>query len=585
MPPTKPPVTPPEPSDIYEKLRKVRESKTLSLKPIPLLRETITGFDGTPQPFGLRYYQCQGVYHLLVLRRMVLGDDMGLGKTVETIAALCYQWQGEPDNKVIVVCPKSALQQWAGEIERFTNGVKPLVASGSVKRRQKAYDAFFGAPPGEKTVLLLNYHCLKGDWKAGSKVIKVGGKATVSPGLLDGLTAKVAKTGKLVVVYDEATAFKNSGTQTWQVCKFLSDRAWRCYGLTGTLLKNNLMEGFSIYKAIKPDLFGTKTKFIEDYCVTQRQPIPGGRFTEVIVGYKNLAGFRSTIDPFFLGRKKHEVSSELPVLTTREVVCELSAAEEIKYAEALEGVLALGEARDNEVKDYEETKALTSLIYTQQVADSLALLGFEDGATVPEMTLGAELLEHKVEMSAKERALVDLLTEDLEGEKTIVYTRFASHVKRLQALLAKAKIKSVCVTGAENDKKREEAKKIFQDLKSDVSVIFITDAGSDAINLQAASSLVFFNAPWSWGNYLQILGRMIRIGSPHRGVYAVHLVAERPRDGAKARKTIDHHVLQLLRAKRNMIDKVLGEGAVGALSFDRGGDMKALVEAMKGRGA
>jgi hypothetical protein len=78
------------------------------------------------------------------------------------------------------------------------------------------------------------------------------------------------------------------------------------------------------------------------------------------------------------------------------------------------------------------------------------------------------------------------------------------------------------------------------------------------------------NAPWSWGRYLQLLGRPIRIGSPHQHVVAVHLIAERPGKKEKTRKTIDRYTLEILAKKKSVIEKVLGETAVGALDFEAG---------------
>jgi SNF2 family DNA or RNA helicase len=293
------------------------------------------------------------------------------------------------------------------------------------------------------------------------------------------------------------------------------------------------------------------------FCVTELQRVKGGAKVPIVVGYRNLAQFRQMIDPFFYGRPKHLVSDELPALTTREVLCELSPAEDRKYAEALNGVLQVG---GGDLKDYRETKELTSLIYCQEVVDSLALIGFEDGEELDEKFDGK---------SAKEQALIDLLTEEFEGEKVIIYTRFEKLVGRLQKLLTAERIKSVRITGKEKDTERKKAQDAFQDLQSDVRVVFITDAGSEAINLQAAIGMVFFDSPWSWGHYVQLIGRMIRIGSPHQKVLAVHLVAERPnKDGAK-RETIDHKVIKKLRKKKGLIDQVIGEAAVGALKFDR----------------
>lgn len=583
----------PELQKTYDTLKKVRESKTVALKPTPLLRTEIVGLDGDLQPFKLRYYQVQGTYHLLAMKRMILGDDTGTGKTIQTIAALCYLWDADPKLKPIIIAPKSAIGQWANEIRRFTHGVRPIIAGEGKKLkgsdespvdiRTRTYKEWAESP--DKTALIINYSLLVRDWHHGGfQPPREGGKLSkqpVKPGLLDELTAALGT--RIVVVADEATAFKNNNTKTWEVIRYLSDRSGRVYGLTATLLKNNLMEGFSIYKAIRPDVFGTKTSFQDAFCHVKMERMKG-RLIPMILGYKNLDLFREKIDPFFIGRKKHMVSDELPVVVNREVACQLSSVEDAKYEEALSGVLELG---DGDVRDFEEHKALVSLIYCQQIVDSLAMLKFKEGDEI-QSGMAFEPTTHKVgALFSKEQALVDLLTDgELEDAKVIVYTRFESIVSRLQEILKKSGIKSVRVTGAENTaKKRTDAQAAFQDLKSDVRVIFITSAGSEAINLQAAAATIFFDLPWSWGEYVQILGRMVRIGSPHKGVLAYHLLATRPGDPSK---TIDHHVMALLRKKKKLIDKVLGEAAVGALDFsdDEGGSSIAdLLRMMKSKKA
>lgn len=564
------PVVPPDPIEavrpVYEKLLEVRASKTVSLKPNPLLRTEIRGLNGQPEPFRLRYYQSQGVYHLLMMPRMVLGDGTGLGKTVEAIAALCYLWATkEPNNKVLIIAPKSAIPQWADEIRRFTTDVEPITSTGDLASRKRAYVRFF--EPGGRKVLLMNYQVLCRDWVQGMvRPLLPNGrpdpKQPVVPGMLDRLTALAAS--DLVVVFDEATAFKNMRTKTWEVCRFLADRSKRAYGLTATLLKNNLMEGFSIFKCIRPEVFTTKTSFLDTFCVVKMQATSRGMKIPIVVGYRNLDLFRSRIDPFFLGRPKHAVSDELPTLTTKELRFTLTPLEESKYREALKGLLELG---DGELKDYEEHKAFVSLTYCQQTVNSLALLRFQEGD------------EGFDGVGSKEQELVDLVNEELDGEKIIVYTRFESHVARLQALLAKVKIKSARITGKEKDADRRRAQQAFQDLDNPVRVMFITDAGSEAINLQAASAMIFYDAPWSWGNYVQIIGRMIRIGSPHKGVLVYHLVSERPGDKPD---TIDGYVLKMLRRKKNLIDRVIGEAAVGALEFDER-VTKSLLRQMQGK--
>jgi|SRR5688572_3783045 len=584
----------------YELLKKVRESKTVQLKASRFMRATFEGIDGTEQPFSLRYYQVQGAYHLLALKRMVLGDDAGTGKTIQAISAFAHMLERNPRTKVVIVTPKSTVRQWAREIRRFSTGIRPIVVETAsskdgvspLDQRRARYREWLQAPTGpddERVVLILNYALLIRDWNAeGYQPVDAKGKPDpkkpVVPGVLDQVILDASKGDQLVTFFDEAQAFANARTKTWEISKFLSERSERAYGLTATLLKNNLIEGFGIYKVIKPTLFRNKTRFISEFCLTQMQKVPGSqRKIPIVVGYKNLDAFRQRIDPFFLGRKKQDVSTELPVLISKDVACELTLAEDAKYAQALTGVLELG---DGTVKDYEEHKTLVALNYCQQIVNSLSMIRYDEGSEVATGDLDLDTLDYKSikvgTLGTKEHALVDLVSDggELEGEKVIVFTRFASLVPRLQKILEAKRIQSVAITGKQNERKRNAAQEAFQDSKSGVRVVFITTAGGVGINLQMARAMVFYELPWTWGDYIQILGRMIRIGSPHKGVVTYHLMAERP--STRSGKTIDHHVYALLRKKKELIDQVLGEAAVGALEFAKGeSNVRELLRALQ----
>jgi SWI/SNF-related matrix-associated actin-dependent regulator 1 of chromatin subfamily A len=157
-------------------------------------------------------------------------------------------------------------------------------------------------------------------------------------------------------------------------------------------------------------------------------------------------------------------------------------------------------------------------------------------------------------------ALIDLLTNgDLAGEKVIIFSRFKKMINLLMPALRKAKLHPVRVTGDESGPQRQAAQDAFQDPDGETKVICITMAGGDAINLQAAKAIVFFDTPWSAGDYIQIIGRMIRIGSLHSNVLALHLVARSKKEG----KTIDHRVMDVIGSKMKLIEAVLGERLKG----------------------
>lgn len=497
----------------HERLKKIREKTDLSLKPTPLLKQTFTDFDGTEKPFRHRYYQVQGIVHLVTMNRFLLGDDTGLGKTIESISALCYVWAKEPDAKVIILTNKSVVGQWALEFEKFcTPGrIRVLTAVGTPPKRQKIYKEYEHATG--PTVLIMGYATARRDVKY------------------------IQSWKDFVLVADEATAFKNPSTQTYQVVRHLASQSSRFWALTATLIKNNLIEGYGIYSLVVPGLFpSTKNKFMNEYCMTRLQSIPGSRRQiPVIIGYRNdqIAKFREKIDPYFLARAKFDVAKELPVLQIREQKCGMTRDQDRVYREALAGLF------EKHTGEEVETTKLTSLIYCQQIVDHPELVEVEGD-------------------SAKMQELFDLLTEgDLAGEKVIVFSRFRKMIDKLEEVAAskKYKLNTVRITGAETDENvRKEAMQKFQDPNSDVQVCWITMAAAEGINLQAAKAIIFYDSPWSAGDYLQILGRMIRIGSKHDRCYAIHMVA---------RGTIDVRVMGVLRKKMKLIEQVMGKRLKG----------------------
>lgn len=67
---------------VTEKLKAIRERTDLKLKPTPHLKQTFTDLSGQEKELLIRYYQVQGILHLIFMKRFLLGDDTGLGKCV-----------------------------------------------------------------------------------------------------------------------------------------------------------------------------------------------------------------------------------------------------------------------------------------------------------------------------------------------------------------------------------------------------------------------------------------------------------------------------------------------------------------------
>lgn len=576
--------------DTVARLRKVRDSENIRMRPCKYLRSEITLDNGSKVPLTLRAYQCQMVFNLLVMKRFVVGDDTGLGKTLEATAALAYTWEQEPDLVAVVVTTKSALRQWAGEIRRFcTEEVRVTLHDGDVADRQAQLEAFFEDAP------------LKGETAAQPPRLRVLVTA-YERFRLDRVDLSRHLMGrKYVLILDEATAFKSTSSQRHLTVRAFADGADRVWALTATLLKNRLEEGYAIYKVVYPHLFSSKAAFMRDFCITRQQTIPGRSQTvQVVVGHSKaqVERFRELIWPYYLGRPKHAVAKDLPVLTRNERGVAMERRQWILYQQALDGALQIPAKHVKELKAVAEAEAqaglpegaaaeayqdaaaskLARLIYCQEVANSPGLLGADENIDYTTWPPGA-----------KETLLLNLLDEEEggplgPGEKVIVFTRFRAQVDRLVQLLeqtghwelgvepasgskmwqvraqdpkaAPRKRRWVRVTGSEDTFKREAARAAFvaPSEEGGADLIFLTMAGSESLNLQQARFFLFFDLPWSAGDYLQLIGRMIRIGSPHQRVMALHLLATGP-DG---QKTIDHYVSEVLVKKMDLIERVLG---------------------------
>jgi len=376
---------------------------------------------------------------------------------------------------------------------------------------------------------------------------------------------------RFMLVMDEMHKLKNHRSQFHQKVQTLSLACHRIYGMTATPVKNRLMEFWSLFRIIKPELFPKITRFQNEFCITKLQSIGGGRMVPVVVGYKNLDEFVRRTELYYLSRKKHEVAPELPQLISREVECELYDLQEELYDMAESGLM-----QDMDDPDSSGGQMLASLTMVQQSVNSPCLLANEDD----------EPFEGP---SSKIDALLEILLNEAEGQKVIVFSRFEKMISLIGKTLEETKwedesgkkrtgIRYVRITGKENDPKlREASKNRFQDTKSGINVILITTAGAESLNLQSAEHFVFIDLPWSWGDYIQLIGRMIRIGSSHTTVVAHHFLA-RKKNG---KKTIDHNVYKALRDKKKLADKVAGDALKGGLEFDSDDVVKNVMSMMR----
>jgi len=373
---------------------------------------------------------------------------------------------------------------------------------------------------------------------------------------------------KLMLIMDEAHVVKNPQGKLHEAMHKTQAHCERVVAMTATPVKNRLMEFFALFRVVCPFLFPKVTHFQRDYCIMKMQKIGRGRQVPIVVGHSKdqIERFVAAIEPYYLSRRKYDVAKELPELVTREVTCVLSQEQVDLYEMAeLEAEQAEAEADPDEPNTF----AMKCMTLIQQASNAPQLISNEDG--VP----------YEGE-SSKLEAIVELL-QGAPDSKFVVFSRFKQMIDLVDHRLKKEKIGFVRVTGDEKAKERIENVKLYQSSSSGVNVVLMTTAGTESLNLQATDYIVCIDSPWSWGDYVQLTGRGIRIGSKNLTVMMIHLIAVLP----GGRETIDHHVVKTLRAKRKLADAVSGEALKGGLEFaeeDMVREVMGLVRAARASG-
>ena len=272
----------------------------------------------------------------------------------------------------------------------------------------------------------------------------------------------------------------------------------------------------------------------------------------------NVPRFKAGMRPFFLGRSQRQVKEKLPRLTTIIHPIDLDdeqtklLLEDIPSGKYQLPPTVLKVAGEIVTKERDPKNEMTQLSIYQLVANHPALL---DPGNLKEF--------HSSSLSPKEEALLDMLDGDLRGEKTVVFSKSRTWIDRLEYLTKEGKFterKFLRITGAENEKQRNTAKQLFQEPGGEHDLIVINSAATEGVNLQQAGHLIALDWPWSWGELLQLVGRILRMASPHSAC-TLH--------GFVARGSVDEYAVETLQCKKGVFEKILGESHSAGLLDDR----------------
>lgn len=435
----------------------------------------------TPYPV-----QEDAIYDMLNRKKLLLALPTGAGKTFCSLYSFGLIKEQCPEYKAWICSTASSSVQWYHDIKKITQGfsVESLVGE-SPKFRQKFFEN-----PNKPDIVLTNYDLLRSE---------------------DTQIAKMLSEGSWVSIRDESHACKSRGTSRIDSMTLI-DRAMRApyrWLLSATPVLNGYEELFTQIRMLDSRVFPSWKGFLDDFCKTFKMKVPGQRWKiERIVGYKNIEALIAKINPWMFYKAKAALQLPFPIESTTRITVPQTPEFASVYKAVKHGAYEL----IGDTREWKDSKAVRA-VHSQLCANDPSYFGVTT-----------------VDSPKLKPFLSTLMTKAQEGQQILVYSTYRSTVDKL-ASMVEGKLFYRKITGEISFSERRQVLEDFWAKK--VQVIFMNGAGSQSLNLQCASTILFYDLPWSYGEYTQTVGRLGRLGSPHKNFEVVIFGVEKTMDDRK----------------------------------------------------
>ena len=452
---------------------------------------------------------------------IINGSEMGVGKTLEALMSSEILIEEGKINKTIIVCPASIKLTWFSEINNwFPNRVKDtFVISGNKNKRISILEK--AKMHAGITYIVINYDL-------------VGTSAEMGQTLDDNKDSNLIAIlnivdKKTLLICDEIHKLKNlSANRTsgvWRIRK----KVKHIIGLSGTPMKNNPFDLYSISKLMDEGIFGSKRNFEErfiDYDITGRMKL------------KNEDHLRNCFSHFFIRRRKEEVMPWLPPKTHVNHYIELTTAQKIMYKDARDKFIIFLLSGDI----VSINNIMTQILRFKQITASTHLLDPESPTNSGKLNYLEELLE-------------DIIAES--NEKVVVFSYFRGMIEEVMSRFAK--FNPVMIMGAMSESKKEDSKYKFNE-DDNCKLLAMTSSGTEGLNLQKkCSTMIFLDKMWVPGDNDQGEYRLHRRGQT-KPVTIIDMMAT-----IDGENTVDYKIEQVLLRKRKWFNALINDANGGLL--------------------
>ena len=435
----------------------------------------------------LRDYQKYGYKWLKYLTDNNLGaclaDDMGLGKTLQAIALLSNLHK-EKKKKSMVIMPKSLIYNWENEIKKFAPKLKVGVYYG-INRDFSSLK--------KVDVILTTYGTIRND--------------------IENLLEHKFD----LLILDESQNIKNINSQTTKAVLLLN--AKKRVALSGTPIENNLLELYSLFRFLNPEMFGSVQRFTNNYIV------PIQKYSDT----STIEELKKKIYPFLLRRVKKEVLEDLPDKIEKLVYVDMNDEHRRFYEERRKYYYSLLEKNTSSQGNFDKFFVLQAINELRHIVSS------------PE-------LETKKIISSKKEVLIENVIEAIENNhKVLVFVNYLSSIESICDSLKENKIKYLKMTGQTKDRQTLVDK--FQNDSRYKVFVMTLKTGGVGLNLVSADTIFIYDPWWNTTVENQAIDRAYRLGQD-KTVFAYKMIM---------RNTIEEKILKLQEIKNKLLDDLISE--------------------------
>ena len=435
----------------------------------------------------LRDYQKYGYKWLKYLTDNNLGaclaDDMGLGKTLQAIALLSKVHE-EKKKKSMVIMPKSLIYNWENEIKRFSPKLKVGIYYG-INRDFLSLK--------KVDIILTTYGTIRNDIES------------------------LLKQKFDLLILDESQNIKNINSQTTKAVLLLNSK--KRVALSGTPIENNLLELYSLFRFLNPEMFGSVQEFTNDYIV------PIQKYSDT----STIEELRKKIYPFLLRRVKKEVLADLPDKIEKLVYVDMNDEHRRFYEERRKYYYSLLEKNTSSQGNFDKFFVLQAINELRHIVSS------------PE-------LESKKIISSKKEVLIENVIEAIENNhKVLVFVNYLSSIESICDSLKENKIKYLKMTGQTKDRQNLVDK--FQNDSRYKVFVMTLKTGGVGLNLVSADTIFIYDPWWNTTVENQAIDRAYRLGQD-KTVFAYKMIM---------RNTIEEKILKLQEIKNKLLDDLRSE--------------------------